>query len=172
MNAFKSFLLWKEILYSLYNRILLSTAGNHSNSCTQISIQSDMSPSDKKQKHPHHKKAMREKQKNLNFANSKKKGKKNGFRGKRKISKVDKEIKEIEAIHKRLAEINALEEEERRKIVRFDALPISNYTKQGTYIVVLPFVGLREAGFVEMTDIQRSSLLNALNGYTFLFNSN
>lgn len=91
-----------------------------------------MSPSEKKQKHPHHKKAMKGKQNNAASLISKKKGKNSSF-GKRKVSKVDREIKEIESIHKRLEEINSLEESERKKIVRFDALPISNYTKQGRF---------------------------------------
>ena len=38
---------------------------------------------------------------------------------------------EIENMQKRLEEIKGLEEEERQKIIRFDSLPISNYTKQG-----------------------------------------
>ena len=96
-----------------------------------------MSPSDKKQKHPHHKKAMKDKQNKAAVPKSKAKGKKNSNFSRKKVSKVDKEIKEIESIHKRLEEINAMEEEERKKIVRFDSLPISNYTKQGINISVL-----------------------------------
>ena len=86
---------------------------------------------------------------------------------KKKVSKVDKEIKEIENMQKRLEEIKGLEEEERQKIIRFDSLPISNYTKQGNIDEFLQMIGLREAGFVEMTDIQRSALLSALDGLHF-----
>ena len=53
---------------------------------------------------------------------------------KNQLPDLEKEIKEIENIQKRLEEINALEEEERKKIIRFEALPISNYTKQGIFI--------------------------------------
>lgn len=98
-----------------------------------------MSPSEKKQKHPHHKMAMKGKENKKALPKSKAKGKNNSHFGKKKVSKIDKEIKEIENIHKRLEEINALEEEERKKIVRFDALPISNYTKQGIFIRFVSF---------------------------------
>ena len=33
-------------------------------------------------------------------------------------------------------------------------------------------IGLREAGFVEMTDIQRSALLSALDGFYFFLDRN
>ena len=90
-----------------------------------------MAPTESKQKHPHHKKLSKSNEKGVKKPTSGKKGKGRHPFMKKKVSKVDKEIKEIENIQKRLEEIKGLEEEERKKIIRFDALPISNYTKQG-----------------------------------------
>ena len=126
-----------------------------------------MAPTESKQKHPHHKNLSKSNEKVSKKPTSGKKGKGHHPFMKKKVSKVDKEIKEIENMQKRLEEIKGLEEEERQKIIRFDSLPISNYTKQGNIDKFLQMIGLREAGFVEMTDIQRSALLSALDGFHF-----
>lgn len=65
------------------------------------------------------------------------KGKKNQRYYRKQLSKVDKEIKEIEGLQKRISELQALPEEEQKQYRRFDQLPLSNYTKQGCLIVSL-----------------------------------
>ena len=93
-------------------------------------------------------------------------GKKGGKRYFRKESKIDKEIKEIERLTARIAELAGLPEEEKTVIKKFEELPISQYTKTGEWCII-PFhtLGLKEAGFTEMTEIQESSILPSLQGY-------
>lgn len=76
----------------------------------------------------------------------------------RKESKVDKEIKEIEKLNAILADLASSSEEEKTVMKKFEELPISQYTK----------TGLKEAGFVEMTEIQQSSILQSLEGHDTL----
>ena len=64
-------------------------------------------------------------------------GKKNQRYYRKQLSKVDKEIKEIEGLQKRISELQVLPEEEQKQYRRFDQLPLSNYTKQGCLIVSL-----------------------------------
>ena len=52
-------------------------------------------------------------------------------------NELDKEIKEIEGLQKRISELQALPEEEQKQYRRFDQLPLSNYTKQGWSFVSL-----------------------------------
>ena len=85
----------------------------------------------------------------------------------RKESKVDKEIKEIEKLNAILADLASSSEEE-KTVMKFEELPISQYTKTGLWcIVCFTFLGLKEAGFVEMTEIQQSSILQSLEGSLF-----
>ena len=85
----------------------------------------------------------------------------------RKESKVDKEIKEIEKLNAILADLASSSEEE-KTMKKFEELPISQYTKTGLWcIVCFTFLGLKEAGFVEMTEIQQSSILQSLEGSLF-----
>lgn len=92
-------------------------------------------------------------------------GKKGGKRFVRKESRIDKEIKEIEKLSARLSELAALPEEERVSLKKFEELPLSQYTKTGRWCnVVFDGVGLKEAGFTEMTEIQESSILPSLQG--------
>ncbi len=86
----------------------------------------------------------------------------------RKESKVDKEIKEIEKLNAILADLASSSEEEKTVMKKFEELPISQYTKTGLWcIVCFTFLGLKEAGFVEMTEIQQSSILQSLEGSLF-----
>ena len=104
--------------------------------------------------------------KNGGNARGKNSGKKGGKRFIRRESKIDKEIKEIERLSTRLSELAALQEEEKPVIKKFDDLPISQYTKTGEwYIVYFYCLGLKDAGFTEMTEIQVSSILPSLQGY-------
>ncbi len=86
-----------------------------------------MSPAGKGQK----KMKQREGKANGNGKGSFVKGKKNQKYYRKQLSKTDREIKEIEGLNKRLSELQALPEEERKQFRRFDQLPLSNYTKQG-----------------------------------------
>ena len=86
----------------------------------------------------------------------------------RKESKVDKEIKEIEKLNAILADLASSSEEEKTVMKKFEELPISQYTQTGLWcIVCFMFLGLKEAGFVEMTEIQQSSILQSLEGSLF-----
>lgn len=86
-----------------------------------------MSPAGKGQK----KMKQREGKANSNGKGSFVKGKNNQKYYRKQLSKTDREIKEIEGLNKRLSELQALPEEERKQFRRFDQLPLSNYTKQG-----------------------------------------
>ncbi|CBK23092.2 ATP-dependent RNA helicase DBP4 [Blastocystis hominis] len=94
-------------------------------------------------------------QKGKNFGKNKKG---NRSIGHKKESKIDREIREITQLQKQIEELSALPEEEKANIKKFEALPLSNYTKKG----------LNEAGFTEMTDIQQKSLISALMGRDIL----
>lgn len=96
-------------------------------------------------------------QKGKNFGKNKKG---NRSIGHKKESKIDREIREITQLQKQIEELSALPEEEKANIKKFEALPLSNYTKKG----------LNEAGFTEMTDIQQKSLISALMGFSLLYN--
>lgn len=86
-----------------------------------------MSPREKGKKKP----KQREGKTNGKGKGSFAKGKKNHRYYHKQLSKTDREIKEIEGLTKRLSELQALPEEERKQFKRFDQLPLSNYTKQG-----------------------------------------
>lgn len=97
--------------------------------------------------------------------------KKSGKRFTRKESKVDKEIKEIEKLNAKIAELASSPEDEKTTLKKFEELPISQYTKTGLWCIgSFTFLGLKEAGFVEMTEIQQASILQSLEGsYYTLF---
>ena len=99
-------------------------------------------------------------------AKGKNASKKGGKRFIRKESKIDKEIKEIQKLTTRLSELAGLPEEEKTVIKKFEELPISQYTKTGEWCIIKFYtLGLKEAGFTEMTEIQESSILPSLQGY-------
>ena len=66
--------------------------------------------------------------------NGKGRGKKGGRHFVRKVSKVDKEIKEIEKLSAKIAEYTALPDEEKPAMKKFEDLPISQYTLTGRWV--------------------------------------
>ena len=67
-------------------------------------------------------------------SNGKGRGKKGGRHSVRKVSKVDKEIKEIEKLSAKIAEYTALPDEEKPTLKKFEELPISHYTLTGRWV--------------------------------------
>lgn len=88
----------------------------------------------------------------------------------KKESRSDREIREIEGL---IQQINTLKEDTENVPVytKFDELPISKYTKRGIkfYPFYLTFLALKESNFVDLTDIQKKSILPSLFGYVSTF---